>query len=269
MFRLTSLAACLLLSFAAQSAPLPDFVKIEERDGSLVAAITEIKFRSVVKTVTIVENGQTRTKNVTEIVPIAETAMRIMSAEAGEFFTSTGEKIDPKKLNEVLKKGAVIAVSKDGKPVDPEVLKKHSEVVAAVLVLKNGPVAKVGTEKKPIDDKPFATEAWLNGGSIVIRRDLVSHQQVPRTEERTDKDGKKTTVTVNVQVPVTTREAVTLDPKLTLVLRLDGKTVPPGDWESLLKDKTKVIVSPGGKAIPDELRSANKDVVAVIVIKAK
>ena len=65
------------------------------------------------------------------------------------------------------------------------------------------------------------------------------------------------------------REAVALDPKLTQVLQLDGKTVPPADWESLLKDKSKVIVSPGGKSIPEELRAANKDIVAVIVIKAK
>ncbi|HEX3147144.1 MAG TPA: hypothetical protein VHR66_03625 [Gemmataceae bacterium] len=146
-------------------------------------------------------------------------------------------------------------------------IKKHTETVAAVLILKSGPVAKVDPEKKPIDDKPFVTEAWFKDGSIIIQRELISVNQVPRTEERVGPDGKKFKVTVNVQVPVQSREAVTLDPKRTEVLRLDGKSVPSADWESLLKDKTKVIVSPGGKAVPDELRTANKDVVAVIVIK--
>jgi hypothetical protein len=37
----------------------------------------------------------------------------------------------------------------------------------------------------------------------------------------------------------------------------------------VISDNTKVIVSPGGKAVPDELRTAHRDAAAVVVLRAK
>ena len=86
---------------------------------------------------------------------------------------------------------------------------------------------------------------------MVVVRDVV----VSRRRRRSGRGhpGRQTeTVTVNAQVPITKKEAITLDPKRTQVLRLDGSVVPPADWADVLKDRTKVFVSPGGQAVPDE-----------------
>jgi hypothetical protein len=264
MSRLTSLVVLLMFTRSAAAA---DFVKIEEKDGKLVAQITLTKYQAVQQTVTVVENGKPVTKNITQAVPVAETAYRVLDASAGEWFAPTGEKLDPKKLGDVLKKGSVLAVSHDGKPLDAELAKKNKEVVA-VLVPKGTAVAKADPPKDLGNEKPFATEASVKDGAVVVVRDVVAMQTAQRQETRGAPGGKVETVTVNVQVPITKKEAITLDPKRTQVLRLDGTTVPPADWADVLKDRTKVLVSPGGKEIPDELRAANKDAVAVVVIKA-
>jgi hypothetical protein len=266
MSRLAPLVVLLLVPLAARSATPPDFVKIEEKDGKLTAPVTVTKYQAVTKAVAVNENGRTVTKNVTEAVPVTETAYHVLDAAAGEWFTPTGEKLDPKKLGEVLKKGAVLAVSRDGKPLDPEVTKKNKDVVA-VLVPK-GTAVKDEPKTDLAAEKPFAAEASVGDGAVIIVREAVVMQTAQRQETRALPGGKAEIVTVNVQIPTTKREVVALEPKRTQVLRLDGSVVPPADWADVFKDKTKVLVSPGGKEIPDDLRAAHKDAVAVVVIKA-
>jgi hypothetical protein len=264
MSRLTPLVVLLVASLPAAAA---DFIKIEEKDGKLVAQLTLTKYQAVTKAVTVNENGRTVTKNVTEAVPVTETAYHVLDAAAGEWFTPTGEKLDPKKLGEVLKKGSVLVVSHDGKPLDKEVAGKYPNL-AALLVPKGAVVAKADPPKDLATEKPFATEASVKDGAVVVTRDVVVMQTVQRQETRALPGGKAEVVTVNAQIPITRKEPITLDPKRTQVLRLDGSVVPPADWADVLRDKTKVLVSPGGKEIPDELRAANKDAVAVVVIRA-
>jgi len=264
MSRPTPLVVLLAASLPAAAAAL---VKIEEKGGKIVAQMTLTKYQAVQQTVTVIENGKPVTKTITQAVPVAETAYHVLDAAAGEWFTPTGEKLDPKKLGEVLKKGSVLAISRDGKPLDAELVKKNKEVVA-VLVPKGTVVAKADPPKDLATEKPFATEASVQDGAVVIVREGVVMQTAQRQETRGTPGGKVETVTVNVQVPITKKEAITLDPKRTQVLRLDGTAVPPADWADVLKDRTKVLVSPGGKEIPDELRAANKDAGLVVVIKA-
>jgi hypothetical protein len=264
MSRLTPLVVLLAAALPAAAA---DFVKIEEKDGKLVAKLTLIKYQAVTRQVSVNNNGVPAVKTVTEAVPVSETAYHVLDAAAGEWFTPAGAKLDPKRLGDVLRKGAVLAVSRDGKPLDAEVVKKNREVVA-VLVPKGTAVAKADPPTDLATEKPFATEASVKDGAVVVVRDVVVHQTVQQQQTRGTPGGKVETVTVNVQVPIAKKEAVTLDPKRTQVLRLDGTAVPPADWADVLKDKTKVLVSPGGQAIPDELRAAHKDAVAVVVIKA-
>jgi hypothetical protein len=267
MSRPIHLLVALLVPLAAHSATPPDLVKIEDKDGKLTAPITVIKYQAVTKAVTVNENGRTVVKNVTEAVPVSVTESRVLDGEAGEWFTPTGEKIDPKKLGDVLKAGAILAVSRDGKPLDPEVTKKNKEVVA-VLVPK-GTAAKDEPKADLAGEKPFASEASVKDGAVVVVREVKTFQTAQRQETRAIPGGKAEIVTVSVQVPITKKEAIALDPKRTQVLRLDGSVVPLADWADVLKDRTKVLVSPGGKEIPDELRAAHKDAVAVVVIKAK
>ncbi len=263
MSRLIPLVVALLVPLAARSATPPDFVKIEDKGGKLAAAVTLTKYQTVNRAVTVVENGRPTTKTVTEMVPMTVTETRVLDAEAGEFYTPAGEKIDPKKLGGVLKAGAVLAVSRDGKPVDPDVVKKNAEVVA-VLVPKGAAVAKAES-KDLTDEKPFAAEAWVKDGSVIVAKP--SPTPPPPKSPRLTRPTIRPTGAVPVETPAPPAETHTLDPKRTQVLRMDGTVVPPADWAGLLTEKTKVIVSPGGQAVPDELRAANKDAVAVVVIK--
>src|SRR3954471_22670622 len=100
MSRLTPLVVLLAAALPAAAA---DFVKIEEKDGKLVAQITLIKYQAVTKEVTVNNNGIPVVNKVTEVVPVSETAHRVLDAAAGEWFTPAGEKLDPKKLGDVLK----------------------------------------------------------------------------------------------------------------------------------------------------------------------
>jgi len=264
MSRLTPLVVLVVIT---QSAAAADFVKIEEKDGKLVALITLTKYQQVNKAVTVNEKGVPVTKTVTELVPVSETAYHVLDAAAGEWFTPTGEKLDPKKLGDVLKKGSVLVVSHDGKPLDKETANKYPNL-AALLVPKGAVVAKADPPKDLSTEKPFAATASVTDGAVGFVRDAVVMQTVQRQETRGLPGGKMEVVTVNVQVPITKREVVALDPKRTQVLRLDGTTVPPADWADVFKGGVKVLVSPGGKEIPDELRAAHKDAVVVVVIKA-
>jgi hypothetical protein len=263
MSRLTPLAVALLVPLAVRSAPPPDLVKIEDRGGKLAAPITVIKYQSVQRQETVIENGRPVAKTITQKVPLQTTEYRTLDAEAGDFYTPAGEKLDPKKLGAVLKAGAILAVSRDGKPVDPEVVKKNKEVVA-VLVPKGAAAVKEPAAKDLTDQKPFAAEAWVKDGSVVVAEPLPVPPQpkLPRA-----RPAVRPTGAVPAQPPAPPAETHTLDPKHTQVLRMDGSVVPPADWAGLLTEKTKVIVSPGGQAIPDELQAANKDAVAVVVIK--
>lgn len=265
MSRLTTLAVALLAPLAAWSGTPPDLVKIEDKGGKLAAPITVIKVQSVRRQETVIENGRPVTRTITQKVPVQTTEYRTLDAEAGEFYTPAGDKLDPKALGDVLKPGAVLAVSRDGKVPDPEVVKKNKEVVA-VLVPKGVVAATDPPPTDLTDQKPFAAEAWVKDGSVVVAKPVPTPPQpkLPRT-----RPAVRPTGAVPAAPPAPPAETHTLDPKRTQVLRMDGSVVPPADWAGLLTEKTKVIVSPGGQAIPDELRAANKDAVAVVVVKAK
>ena len=267
MTRSIPLALALLVPLSAGAHPPVRYVKIEEQGGKLAAPITITKVQMVPQTVTVIENGKPVTKTITRAVPVTSTEMRPLTPEAGDYYTPAGERIDPKKLGDVLKKGAVLAIASEGKPLDPEVVKKNKEIVA-VLVPKGAAVAKADP-KVAADEKPFATEASVKDGKVVIVRDVIAYVAANKQVVRKGVGGKPETVRVTENVPVTQRASLTLDPKLTQVLSLDGKVIPSADWGTLITDKTKVIVSPGGKAVPDELRAAHKDAVAVVVLKAK
>jgi hypothetical protein len=268
MSRTLALTLAMALPAAALAAD-PLFTRIEEKDGKLTATFATTVAKVVPETITVNENGKPVTRTRQRVVMETVMQSRTLDAGAGDFYTPAGERIDPKKLGDVLKKGAILVVSTDGKPIDPEVVKKNKDAVA-VLVPKGPAAAKADAPKTELtDEKPLVTEVGVKDGSVVISRDMLVYQETPRQETRVLPGGKAENVTVQVKVPITRKETITLDPKRTQVLRLDGKEIPPADWADVLKDKTKVILSPGGKAIPDELRAANKDAVAVVVYKAK
>src|SRR5205823_617345 len=102
MSRPLSLALVLLVPVAARPAPPPEFVKIEDKGGKLAAPITVTKFETVTREVNTNPRGVAVTRRVQEQVPVTVTEYRVLNAEAGEFYTPAGDKIDPKKLGDVL-----------------------------------------------------------------------------------------------------------------------------------------------------------------------
>lgn len=261
MPRLTPLVVALVVPLAAWSGAPPEFVKIEERGGKLAAAITLVKYQSQAVTETANVDGKPVTQTVTKMVPVQVTEYQTLDAETGDFYSPAGEKLDAKKLASVLKAGAVLAVSRDGKVPEPDAVKKNTEVVA-ILVPKGAAVTD-SPAKDLTGEKPFAAEAWVKDGSVVVAR--ASATPPPAKLPPRQPVGRLPT-----EPPLPPPAATyTLDPKRTQVLRMDGSVVPPADWAALLTEKTKVIVSPGGQAVADDLRAANKDAVAVVVIKAK
>jgi hypothetical protein len=264
MSRPITLAVALLVPLAVRSAEPPDIVKIEEKGTKLTAPVSVLKAQQQVVTETVNVNGKPATRAVTRMVPVMVTESRVLDAEAGEFYTPAGEKLDPKQLGDVLKSGAMLAVSRDGKPLTAEEAKKHKEIVA-VLVPKGVPIGKDVPVKNLMDEKPFAAEASVKDGSVVVARPLPTAPppaKAPRPRPTIRPSGAPP-----VEAPAPPAETFTLDPKRTQVLRMDGSVVQPSDWAALLAEKTKVIVSPGGQVVPDELRAANKEAVAVVVIK--
>jgi hypothetical protein len=245
------------------------FVKIEEKGGVLFAPLTQTRFEVVNRTVTVNVNGRAETRTIPETVPVTVRVNVTLDAAAGDYFDPAGNRIDPKKLSEVLKKGAILAVARDGKPVDPEVLKKNKDVIA-VLVPKaaDAPKEAPAEKKAAPDEKPYVTEVWVKDGAFTMTRQVTVFQQETREEVRTVAGGRTVKVQVQVMVPVIREMTVTMDPKAIEVQTPDGKPVDPKEWPKLLKEKTKVIASPTGKAVPEDVVKGNKDAKFIILIKA-
>jgi hypothetical protein len=119
----------------------------------------------------------------------------------------------------------------------------------------------------PIADPPFVTDAWLKDGSLHVTREVTVLVKETRTEQRTGPDGKPFQVTVVVNVPVQKQVTAVLDPKFTEVQTREGKAIATADWGKVLKEKSKVIVSPDGKPVPDSFLKANKEVELVVLHK--
>lgn len=117
------------------SAAEPIIVTVEQKGLDLVVQVRRTEYRDVVKTVTVIVNGKPVTQNFTEKVPVAVVRYVTLDGKAGDYFDPAGKRIDPKKLPDVLKKGAVVAVSGDGKAVDPadwaKVLKEKPTVIVS------------------------------------------------------------------------------------------------------------------------------------------
>jgi len=62
---------------------------------------------------------------------------------------------------------------------------------------------------------------------------------------------------------------VSHDPRTLEVKSVDGKIVATADVPNLLKEKTKVIVSPNGKPVSDQMVIENKNTVIILVKPAK
>src|SRR5262249_50374105 len=142
-----------LIAAPAVLAADPQFVTIEEKGGVLFASLTETRKKVVDRTVTLSDNGRPVTRTIPEVVPVTVQVNVTLDAAAGDYFDPAGNRIDAKKLPDVLKKGAIIAVSRDGKPVDPEVLKKNKDIVA-VLLQKGSETPKAPPPEPPLPVAP-------------------------------------------------------------------------------------------------------------------
>lgn len=267
-----------LVLFAAPIAVAAEthFIKIEEKDGKLVIPITQTRYQQVNETVVVNVNGIFEKRTVTRQVAVPVQVQVMLGPEAGDFFDPEGNRIERKKLGDVLKKGGLLAISKDGKPIDPEIMKKNKDVLATLVLNapadpKDAPAKKDAPADPKVDpkDKPFVTDAWAKDGTIAMIRKETAYQQQQREEKRVLANGATVTYQVTVMVPVIREATVVMDPKALEVQSPDGKPVAADEWPKFLKEKAKVIVSPNGKPVPEEFVKVNKEGKAIILIKVK
>ena len=229
----------------------PQVVVVEESGGSFVVPVTATEYRDVQKQVEKQVNGRVEIQTITEKFPVTATKHVVIDAKAGDFLDRAGRPMDPRAVAALLKRGTVLAISPDGMPVGPDLLRKN-EKVAAILLFKlardeKGPAPKLGILEKDGHGR-FHVEVNLT-------------EQVPVQEARTKRMGDRLVVeTVTVQV---TREY-----KIRHALA-DAKAITdlggnPVDVKAL-RPGSRVAVSTNYKPVDPSRIQELKGVVAVIV----
>ncbi len=203
------LALCALSSFA--TAAEPQIVTVEENDGKPVVTVTATEYRAVVKQVARVQNGVTVVETVKEQVPVTVRQVVALDPKGGSIEGRDGKPLDEKQFAELIKKGAIVAVSMDGQPVDPAVVKKNPTIVATVRLGETKPSYSVlGGEKGRVAlvnakgevEWEYATKAevhdlaLLPNGNILLPTGSASLAEVTRDKKvvwtyEAKKDGYK------------------------------------------------------------------------------
>ena len=119
----------------------------------------------------------------------------------------------------------------------------------------------------PPERGPFVTDAWLKDGALLIERTITKLVPQVRTSVVRTADGKMTTLSTTVQVPVKEKVTATLDFKDFEIQKRDGKAVSSDDVKKVFKERTTVIVSTSGKAVDEDFVRANPSADFVIMRK--
>jgi hypothetical protein len=238
------------LGAAVLTAADPQVVVVEETGGSFVVPMTSTVYREVQKQVERPVNGRVEIQTVTEKVPVTETKYVVIDAKTGDFLDRAGRPMDPKAVAALLKKGTVLAISPDGTPVGPDLLKKNEQIQAILLFKKakdeKGPAPKLGVLEKDRDGRFHVEVATI--------------EQVPVQEARSRRMGDRIvveTVTVLASREYKLRHALA-DARIT---DLGGN---PVDLKSL-RPGSKVAVSANYKPVDPSHIHELKGVVAVVV----
>jgi hypothetical protein len=228
----------------------PQVVVVEESGGSFVVPMTTTAYREVQKQVEKQVNGRVEVQTITEKVPVTETKYVVIDVKSGDFLDRAGRPMDPKAVTAFLKKGTVLAISPDGMPVGPDLLKKNEQIQAILLFKRakdeKGPVPKLGVLENGHD------------GQLLVA--VTTIEQVPVQEARTRRVGDRIvaeTVTVLVPQESKVRHALA-DAKIT---DLGGN---PVELKSL-RAGSKVAVSANYKPVDPSHIHELKGVVAVVV----
>ena len=229
----------------------PQVVVVEESGGSFVVPVTATEYREVQKQVEKQVSGRLEIQTITEKVPVTVTKQVVIDAKAGDFLDRAGRPMDPTAVTGLLKKGTVLAISPDGTPVGPDLLKKNEKIQAIVLFKRatdeKGPAPKLGILEKDGDGR-FHVEVTVT-------------EQVPVQQARTKQMGDRLfveTVTVLMAREYKTRYALG-DAKAVTDLGgnpVDVKTLRPG---------SRVAVSANYRPVDPSHIQELKGVVAVIV----
>ncbi len=238
------------LGTAVLTAADPQVVVVEESGGSFVVPVTSTEHQQVQKQVEKKVNGRVEIQTVTEKVPVTVTKHVVIDAKSGDFLDRAGRPMDPKAVAALLKKGTVLAISPDGTPVGPDLLKRKEQIQAIQLFKKakyeKGPPPKLGVlEKGP-------------GGQLLVA--VTTIERVPFQEVRTRRLGDRIVPeTVTVLVPRESKVRYALaDAKVT---DLGGN---PVELKSL-RAGSPVAVSANYRPVDPSYVHELKGVVAVVV----
>lgn len=229
----------------------PQVVVIEQSRGRFVVPVTATEVREVQKLVADQVNGQAQVRTVTERVPVSVTRRVDVDLRAGDFLDRAGRPMDPRAVAALVKKGTVLAVSADGTPVGPDVLKKN-ELVEAILLLKpqghdqKGPAPNLGILERDRDGK--------------IHVEVTIIEQVFARQTRTRRHNGRL-----VQEAITVPAFETLKVRYELAdARVTDLGGNPVELKSL-RPGTKVAVSADYQPVDPSHVHALKGVVAVVV----
>jgi hypothetical protein len=147
--------AVLVAVVASLPAADPQLVVVEKSGDAFVVPVTTTEYQQVAKQVAVQVNGRAEIRTVTELVPVTTMKHVVIDAKSGDYQDRAGRPLDPAAVTQLLKHGVVLALSVDGTPVGPDVLKKN-EKIQAILLLKagkpeKGPAPKMGVIGKGRD----------------------------------------------------------------------------------------------------------------------
>jgi hypothetical protein len=99
--------------------PPPAQVPVRIDKGQLVVPHVVQDARQETRTRTVNKDGQDRQEQYTATVPVLREELQRLNLSDVQAFDTTGKKIDPAQLPDLLSKETVVLVSTDGRPVDP------------------------------------------------------------------------------------------------------------------------------------------------------
>jgi hypothetical protein len=115
-------------------APTLRFVRIEDK-GRFEYLITVTKYVPVARQVEVVVNGLKQVRNITEAVPVTHVEKHLLDPKGVDVYDLDGTKTDESVWQNTLKKGAVVALSEDGK-LPHAAYRKALKASTLVLVVK-------------------------------------------------------------------------------------------------------------------------------------
>lgn len=139
--------------------PAPVLVKIPGKVEAVMAMIPQTRMVEVAKTVTEEKDGKVVTKVVREKVPQTFTTYVSFRLAGAKGQMASGKKLDAEEVAKAMDKPQVIAISADGKPVDPAYLKLMKPDTLIIEATAGGGIRGPGVMPVPLPAPAIPNDA--------------------------------------------------------------------------------------------------------------